>query len=121
MEPRSCLLLWISSEDYARQYYNLDLVFTVGEVGVLSGHEGAIPEMLSAVVDHLGAGSIGGRLFLPYEEPVDSASRIMFTEDLQNIDDRNIMALSLSDAMPDSEIDAVFATPGAVTYVTDDF
>jgi len=115
------LVVDYATQEEARADFNLDQFFTIGEIGVAPGHEEAIPALASAVADNAAQGEVGGRVFLPREPHIDSAMRSLFGQSLQMLDDRDMMALPLSESCGQEELEAMFAAPGALFWIVDDF
>lgn len=111
----------ISDEELARREFNLDGVFTVSEIGTLPGYGDAVGPLLGGIVERLRPGSIGGRAYLPREPQIQEAISEMFTEQVNDIDDRRVMALPLSQDLTIEQIRAIWTTPGAYFWQPDDF
>jgi hypothetical protein len=110
----------LSSAEIARQL-NIDRAFTISEIGVESGCEGAIAPLLSAVIDKVAQGRTGGRAFVPREPAIDEALSVMFDANLHDWDDRNMMARPLGGSFGYEEIEATFKAPGAFYWLIDEF
>ncbi|HKP51058.1 MAG TPA: GNAT family N-acetyltransferase [Chloroflexia bacterium] len=115
------LVVDYSTQEVAREEFNLDQFFTIGEIGVAPGHEEAIPALTSALADNAAQGHVGGRSFLPREPQIDAAMRALFGQSLQMPDDRDMMALPLEEGCGHEELEAMFAAPGALFWIVDDF
>ena len=104
--------------------------FTIGEIGILPGQNGALMDLLSSatgwasqVIASRGHSqeAISGAVLLPREEPIEAAVRSMFGSTLQMVDDRTMMARPISNDFSEEELDATFAAPGAHFWMMDDF
>jgi GNAT superfamily N-acetyltransferase len=115
------LLAHFSTRQYARQRFDLDQAITVSEVAALPGREGALLALMGALVDEAQEGQVGARMFLPDEEPVNTAARIMFGETMERVDDRNLMASTLSGGISDTALAEIFSAPGALSWPLDEF
>jgi hypothetical protein len=114
-------LAHFSTAELARRTFDLDQVFTISELGALPGQEGAIPALLDAVVGEAAPGRVGGHLYLPRGNVVDPAIQCILGETLQDVGDRLIMALPLSEEMGYDELRAMAQAPGAWFWFYDAF
>jgi hypothetical protein len=94
--------------------------FGLHEVGALRGDDEALPMLLSAVAERAGGRGSKGRLCLPREQPIDAALAVLFDDLEQPIDDEP-MARAIAPDFDGHRIDALFAAPGAFTWMLDDF
>jgi GNAT superfamily N-acetyltransferase len=115
------LLAQFSTQEMARRQFNLDQVFTISEIGVLPHHSEAISALVTAALEATLPGNVGGRLFLPYEEPINTAADIIFGPSLNELDDRNMFARPLSATVTHDDMNAIFTAPGAHFWPIDDF
>jgi hypothetical protein len=115
------LLADYSTREMAQEEHGLDQFFTIGEIGVMPGHEGAVSSLLAAVADNSAQGNVGGRACLPREPQIVAAMRAIFGPSLQMPDDRAMMALPLAESCTSEKLEAIFSAPGALHWVVDDF
>ncbi len=106
---------------HAREQFNLDQVFTVYELCALPNHTGAMSTLTIAALKDTAEGQVGGRLFLPYEEPVDSIAGTNDGSALNEQDDHRMFARPLSPTVTHDDIRAIFSAPGAIYRPIDDF
>lgn len=99
---------------------NLDQFITIAEVGLMLGHERALPEMLAALLDGVAPGFVGGSARMPREGGVYEAIRALFGPNVLMLD-RRMMALPLAPGVTHEHIANIFAAPGALFWIIDDF
>jgi GNAT superfamily N-acetyltransferase len=109
------------TQEVTLEEFNLDHYFTIGEVGFAHGHEGALPSLLAVMLNRETEGRVGGRAFLPREPHIDASMQAIFGQSLQMPDDRTMMALPLGESCGQGELEAMFAAPGALFWIVDDF
>ena len=110
-----------STEQQAREQLDVDQVFSLAELCVLPDHRDATPALISAAIKDALPGKVGGRYFLPYEEPAHSFAHIIYGPTLNEEDDRFMFARPLSPSITYEDIQAIFAAPGAHFWPLDSF
>ncbi|HUP27282.1 MAG TPA: GNAT family N-acetyltransferase [Chloroflexia bacterium] len=120
-EATGYLIAHYSTREVAREKFNLDQVFTLSEIGFLGGHEGAAADLLNAALDAVPPGEVEGTSVLPREEPLESYVRLIFGDSLYMFDDRRMMGFPLGGSFTREEMDRIFAAPGSLSWLMDDF
>lgn len=118
------LLVYIWTREIAREQHNLDQAFTVGEIGVMPGHEEALTTLLSRAIEALTAhteGQVGMTAMLPRERRIEDAMRTILGQSLRMLDQRRLMARSLNAGFKQEELEAIFFAPGANFWSMDHF
>ena len=111
-----------SSQEYAQAEFQLDQVFTVSELAYCRANGNAARALLSAAVGATTGVRTGGRVYLPYgERVIDSSTQEIFGETLQQMDNRSMMARPLDDGTTMDDVKAIFAAPGAIHWLPDEF
>jgi GNAT superfamily N-acetyltransferase len=98
----------------------LDQLITISEVGVMPGHEQAMPTMLSGMLDAAARGLVGASARLPREGRVYQAIGALFGPQVRTFDCQ-MMALPLAEDTSHDDIAAIASAPGAVFWIADDF
>lgn len=114
------VFITFSGSDLA-QRFDLDQLFIICEIGVVPGHEAAIPRLLSAIVDATVGRRVGGRVFLPDEPEIRRSLETMLVQPVQQLDDRNMMARPLAPACTQADLEAIMSAPGAYWWWLDEF
>ena len=119
--PVGYLLVYFSTQQTAREEFNLDQHLAINELGLAESHEGALDSLLSAALDRAEPGAIGVTCLLPREQRLEQAMSIIFGDSLQILDDRRMMARPLGETFSEGDISAMFEAPGAHFWSMDDF
>jgi predicted GNAT family N-acyltransferase len=100
-----------------------EMGFLVTELCVQPNDANALLVLLQAVIDEVMKRGFPsqGRVHLPHEAVIDAALQGIFGATLHQGYDSVIMAYGLADSMTNSEIDAIFAAPGAICWPIDDY
>ena len=140
--PVAYLLARLLSMESARDYFNEDHGVIVSEVGLLPGHDAALPALLSAVRKELllplvsqlselspipdgvqfSQSALQGAAILPRQALVEQALRSVFGQTLyMSGERRRMMALPLGKSFTESDLAATFQAPGALLWPMDSF
>jgi hypothetical protein len=93
---------------------------SIAELGVLPGHEAAIPALLAAAAGAVGRPGWVGRIYLPREPAVDAVLDCVFDGVLAEGEDRKMMVLPLAPGCDHGTLAALVAQPGAVYWPLDE-
>jgi ribosomal protein S18 acetylase RimI-like enzyme len=94
--------------------------FSIAEIGVLPGHEAAIPALLAAAASTAGAPGSTGHVYLPREPAVDAALAGIFGGTLSASEDHKMMVLPLTPDGDPGALAALAALPGAIYWPLDE-
>ncbi|MFL5732372.1 MAG: GNAT family N-acetyltransferase [Chloroflexia bacterium] len=123
-EPAGYLYADYATGERARQdpdfNKELDQFILIGELGLLPGHEQALPSLLAAMLDGKGPGLVGGSARMPREGGVYEAVRALFAPEVLTLD-CFMMALPLAPGVSYENLVGIFAAPGALFWIMDDF
>jgi predicted acetyltransferase len=95
----------------------------LSELCVQPDDEAAIAALLNAISDELQRRNLPhqGRVHLPHEPAVDAAIGQFFTDTLHEAHESFLLARSIADRITESQLAALFAHPGAIFWLIDEY
>ncbi|HEX8682528.1 MAG TPA: GNAT family N-acetyltransferase [Ardenticatenaceae bacterium] len=118
-DVRGYAIVYYSDEEPARAF-GLDRLFTVSELGIFPGDEEAVSALLAAALSESGGRLLGGRVYAPREPEIDAAIEQLFGQSARQDQDSEPMARVIAPDFEQSDLDALFAAPGAMAWPLDD-
>jgi GNAT superfamily N-acetyltransferase len=98
-----------------------DSVILLSEIGVVSGHDDAIPQLLSAVVGATRGRRVRVVSFLPADPQTDRTLELLFEPPVEEFDDFFMMARPLDGGLRQEEVEAIVTAPNATFWHLDLF